>query len=40
MIENLTNLAALGLGPFTLAAFPLPLQGATGPPIRLVALVA
>jgi len=40
VIENVTNLAAIGLGPFTLAAFPLPLQGATGSPIRLVALVA
>lgn len=40
VIENVTNLAALGSGPFTLAAFPLLLQGATGSPIRLVALVA
>lgn len=39
VVENVVNLAALGRAPFTLAAFPLRLQGATGSPIRLVALV-
>jgi len=39
VIENVANLATLGGAPFTLAAFPLRLEGATGSPIRLVALV-
>lgn len=39
VVENVANLAALGTAPFTLAAFPLPLEGATASPIRLMALV-
>ncbi len=39
VIENVANLAAVGSGPFILAAFPLRLRGASGSPIRLVALV-
>lgn len=39
IIENVTNLKALGTSPFFLLAMPLPLQGASGSPIRMVALV-
>lgn len=39
IIENATNLAALGSSPFFLLALPLSLDGATGSPIRMVALV-
>ena len=39
VIENVANLAALGKRPFLLAAFPLRLRGASGSPIRLVALL-
>jgi kynurenine formamidase len=40
VLENVANLAAVGTRPFTLAAFPLRLRGASGSPVRLVALVA
>ncbi len=39
VIENAANLATLGTRPFFLAAFPLRLRGASGSPVRLVALV-
>ncbi len=39
VIENVANLGRVGSGPFTLAAFPLRLRGASGSPVRLVALV-
>ncbi len=39
VIENAANLAALGSSRFFLIALPLPLQGTTGSPVRLVALV-
>lgn len=39
ILENLTNLSALVRARFTLIALPLPLHGATGSPIRAVALV-
>jgi kynurenine formamidase len=39
VVENVSNLAELGPGPFLLVALPLRLAGATGSPIRLVALV-
>lgn len=39
VVENVANLAALGPRAFTLAAFPLRLRGASGSPVRLVALV-
>ncbi len=39
VLENVANLARLGDRPFTVAAFPLRLRGASGSPVRLVALV-
>lgn len=39
ILENVANLAALGASRFFLIALPLRLKGATGSPIRLVALV-
>lgn len=40
IVENLTLLAALsGAGPFTFAAFPLPIVGASGSPVRAVAFL-
>lgn len=39
VIENVANLADVGAGAFLLVALPLRLVGATGSPIRLVALV-
>lgn len=39
VVENAANLPALGSRPFHLAAFPLRLRGASGSPVRLVALV-
>ncbi len=39
VLENVANLGALGSRPFHLAAFPLRLRGASGSPVRLVALV-
>lgn len=39
VLENVTNLAAVGSRPFHLAAFPLRLRGASGSPVRLVAFV-
>ncbi len=39
VLENVANLAALGSRPFHLAAFPLRLRGASGSPVRLVALL-
>ena len=39
VVENAANLAALGSRAFALAAFPLRLRGASGSPVRLVALV-
>ena len=39
VIENVANVARVGSSPFMLAAFPLRLRGASGSPVRLVALV-
>lgn len=39
VLENVANLAAIRSRPFHLAGFPLCLRGASGSPIRLVALV-
>ncbi len=39
VMENVVNLAMLGSRPFHLVAFPLNLAGATGSPVRAVALV-
>lgn len=39
ILENVANLAALGASRFFLLALPLRLKGATGSPVRLVALV-
>lgn len=39
VLENVANLAAVGSRPLHLAAFPLRLRGASGSPVRLVALV-
>jgi arylformamidase len=39
IIENVANLSAIGSAPFHLVALPLRLKGATGSPVRAVALV-
>ncbi len=39
IVENLANLGAIRASAFTLVALPLRLRGATGSPIRAVALV-
>lgn len=39
VIENVANLPRVGSRPFTLAAFPLRLRGASGSPVRLVAFL-